>query len=111
MRPPITSLLLAATLLLAPLGAQESPGVRDAIAKLQPEIDLAIDQGVAWLIENQLRDGSWAYHTTQYPTGQTALSVYTLLKSGLPTSHPAVARGLHFLKGHRASRPTPPRSR
>ena len=102
MRPPITISLLAVTLFLTPVQAQDSAGVRDAIAKLQPEIDLAIDKGVAWLIENQLRDGSWAYHTTQYPTGQTALSVYTLLKSGLPTSHPAVARALHFLKGRRA---------
>ena len=80
-----------------PLAAQD----REAdLRELQPGIDRAIDLGVEWLLGRQLRDGSWSTHHEEYPSGQTALTVYTLLKSGLGPRHPAVARGLAFLERH-----------
>jgi hypothetical protein len=65
---------------------------------LQPKIDAAIDLGVARLLRTQQRDGSWAEDQREYEVGQTALSVYTLLKSDLPPNHPAVRRALLFLR-------------
>jgi hypothetical protein len=68
-----------------------------SVAELQPEINRAIDEGVAHLLRRQHRDGSWETHLETYRNGGTALAVYTLLKSGVPASHPAVVRGLDFL--------------
>ena len=67
---------------------------RRRLEAFQPNIDAAIDKGVAYILGRQLADGSWEYMKDAYPTGQTALCVYTLLKAGLPADHPAVARGL-----------------
>ena len=69
--------------------------------KLQPRINDAIDRGVAYLRSVQLRDGSWAHEAPNYRAGQTGLSVYTLLKSGVPAAHPAVAQGLEYLRVNR----------
>ena len=77
-----------------PLGAQNP---RAELREIQPRIDGAIDKGVRWLLDRQLPDGSWRFHADEYPNGQTALSVYTLLKAGISPRHPAVARGLAFL--------------
>lgn len=64
---------------------------------LREPIDRAIERGVAFLLSVQQRDGSWASGQPQYVSGQTALSVYALMKSGLAPTEPAVARGLRFL--------------
>ena len=68
------------------------------VREMQGQIDKAIDQGVAFVLSRQLRDGSWGYRAKQYRGGTTGLSVYTLLKAGLPATHPAVERGLAFLE-------------
>ncbi|MAG58832.1 MAG: hypothetical protein CMJ83_21290 [Planctomycetes bacterium] len=91
---------LLATLVFA---SDPAPGqdYRAELRKLQPTVDAAIDRGVKWLVEQQLPDGSFGgVHAGLFPNGETALSVYTLLKSGLLPSHPAVARGLEWLKRH-----------
>lgn len=69
-----------------------------ALLKLQPAINEAIDKGVAFLLEKQQRDGSWAHDGERYRNGQTALCMYTLLKCGLPAEHPAVQRARAFLE-------------
>lgn len=63
----------------------------------QPAIDKAIERGVAHLISRQLRDGSWSCNQRGFPTGQTALCVYTLLRAGLSLDHPSIQRGLAYL--------------
>lgn len=63
----------------------------------QPAIDSAVERGIAHLISRQLRDGSWSCNQRGFPTGQTALCVYTLLRAGLSVDHPAIARGLAYL--------------
>lgn len=68
-----------------------------ALSKLQPAINEAIDKGVAFLIEKQQRDGSWAHDGERYRNGQTALCMYTLLKCGVHAEHPAVQRARAFL--------------
>lgn len=89
---------LCALLLTALLSAQAH---RADLRKLQPSIDSAIENGVAWLVDQQLPDGSWAFMDREFPNGQTALAVYTLLKSGLTMQDTAVRRGLAFLKRRR----------
>lgn len=71
------------------------------IAALQPAIDETIDKGVACLIRRQQRDGSWHDDASQYPCGQTGLSLYTLLKADVPPNHPAIRRGFAFLRARR----------
>ena len=65
---------------------------------LQPAINTAIDRGVQHLKDCQLRDGSWGAHTPAYRAGQTALSLYTLVKCGVPRTDPAVQMGLRYLE-------------
>ncbi|MCK6447464.1 MAG: hypothetical protein L6Q99_13825 [Planctomycetes bacterium] len=67
------------------------------VEALREPIDRAIERGVAFLLSVQQRDGSWASGQPQYVSGQTALSIYALMKSGLAPNEPAVARGLRFL--------------
>jgi len=73
------------------------------MSELQPAIGSAIERGVERLLLEQYRDGSWGYAQGSYRNGATGLAVYTLLKCGLLPDHPAVVRGLQFL---RARHPT-----
>lgn len=66
----------------------------------QAAINRAIDRGAQYLIGRQLIDGSWANTQNSYRNGATALAVYTLLKSGIPKQHPAVQRGIEFLRSY-----------
>jgi hypothetical protein len=94
-----------AVLLLSCLPAQSaerlSPEAQTELGKLQPQIDKAIDRGVAYLLSIQQRDGSWSDHHPLYASGQTALCCYTLLKSGVPPTHGAVRQALDFMQNYR----------
>lgn len=68
------------------------------------DINAAIDRGVDWLLARQLYDGSWASHQDAYPSGQTALSLYALLKSGVSARHTAVQQALAQLEARPAQR-------
>lgn len=65
--------------------------------EFQAGIDAAIERGVAYLLSRQMRDGSWQNATGSFAEGQTALAAYTLLRSGLTSRHPSVARALAHL--------------
>lgn len=65
--------------------------------KLQPMINSAIDRGVDYLLKTQQLDGSWGYSAAGYRNGQTSLSLYALLKSGVRADHQAIRRGLEYL--------------
>jgi len=69
----------------------------DDLSVLQPRIDRAIDHGVDYLLRRQYRDGRWGFVDQNYPTGQTALCVYTLLKCGLPPGYPGVRQAIENL--------------
>ncbi|MFT7676116.1 MAG: hypothetical protein ACI8QC_000083 [Planctomycetota bacterium] len=75
----------------------ERTGESSELVKLQPRIHNAISKGVEHLLLQQNRDGSWGHHMPGYRNGQTALTVYTLLKSGLATGHPSIKQGFAFL--------------
>lgn len=70
------------------------------LREMQPAISAAIDKGTAWLISRQHRDGSWESHQDPYPAGMTSLATYTLLKQGIPPSHPSIQRALSYLRRH-----------
>ncbi len=92
----LSSLLLFGT---AFSWTQEAETEQDR-AVLQPRINRAIDRGVEYILSRQHMDGSWAYKSAEYRNGQTALSVYTLLKSGISSDHHAIRRALEFLRSH-----------
>lgn len=97
-RPPRGG-VAAAILAIAAATAAGQDGAKDpkpTLAELQPSIDRAIDRGIEFLLSTQQRDGSWSWDGT-WVQGDTALSVYTLLKSGLDRDHSAVRRGLRFI--------------
>ncbi len=71
---------------------------QDAWSGMQARIDQAIDHGVDYLIATQELDGSWRHSIGEYRNGQTALSLYALLKSGVSAKSPAVRRALEFLR-------------
>ena len=66
--------------------------------KLKPQIDQAIDRGVEYLMNEQLRDGSWGLHG-DYIGGRGGLALYTLLQCGVSRQHPAVQRAVAYLDG------------
>ena len=68
--------------------------------KTQERINQAIDRGVQALLKQQERDGSWKNHQGRFPAGQTALSLYTLLKAGVSPTDDSVRRALGFLYAH-----------
>lgn len=63
-------------------------------------INKAIEKGAVYLLKTQNLDGSWTYDGKTYRNGQTALSIYALLKSGLTEDHPAIRRGIEFLRAN-----------
>lgn len=71
------------------------------VDELQPQIDTAIDKGVAWLLEQQQRDGSWSFEEQVFTTGQTSLSAYTLLKCRVPPEHASLQRAIANIKSVR----------
>lgn len=70
----------------------------------QERINAAISRGETWLLDQQLIDGSWAEVQGEYRNGQTALSLYTLLKSGVAPAHPGVLQALAFLQSYPAEK-------
>ena len=62
-------------------------------------INQAIDRGVQYFLDRQLIDGSWGYYSHIEP-GPTAFRLYTLLKCGVRTSHPAIQRGRAYILAH-----------
>ena len=74
----------------------------DGWASTQERINAAIDRGVRRVLEQQERDGSWKQHQDRHVVGQTALSLFTLIKAGVPRSDEAVRRALAFIRAHPA---------
>ena len=69
------------------------------------EVDGAIDKGVHWLLQCQAIDGTWnGPDAKTYRSGMTALALYTLIKCGLPTDHPALRTGFAWLSQERPTR-------
>jgi hypothetical protein len=120
--------LLCAALAGAPAArAQDGGGLggggeklpNDPNAPLPVRVNQAIDSGVRWLMDkDDKRDkvifppGNWNDEVQgdrlydpeskgdvyTHPTGCTALSLYALLKSGVPKDDPAIKRGFDWLK-------------
>ena len=70
----------------------------------QESINDAVDRGVAWMLQQQRRDGSWGENDLT-PGGHrdprsdlTAFCTYTLLKCKVPYEHAAIQRALTYLE-------------
>ena len=94
---PTAAALLTAALVLAPQD-DGTPERLQVGVQLRTRIDHAADNGIEALLAQQELDGSWRAHTRGYAGGPTALVVYALTKSGLPTTHPAIGRALEFIR-------------
>ena len=85
----------------------------DPSAHLPIRINQAIDSGVAWLKKQTFSAGNWSNEILGdrlydpnakgdvyvHPTGCTSLSLYALLKSGVPKDDPVIKKGFAWLKG------------
>ena len=56
----------------------------------------ALEAGIAYLLGEQLVDGSWGHHE-EYGAGHTAFVAYSLLKAGVDADHPALQRAFAFV--------------
>ena len=70
----------------------------------QEAINLAVDRGGAWLLDQQRRDGPWGENAVA-PGGHrdprndlTAFCTYSLIKCKVPLQHPAIERALTYLE-------------
>ncbi len=80
----------------------EAPSVKygpspEELSKLGPRINLAVDEGVQFLLRQQMWDGSFQQYSDQYPAGSTGLALYTLIQSGVPRTHPSITRAANYL--------------
>jgi len=71
-----------------------------AEGELAGKVNRAIDHGVNYLLEQQLRDGSWAQQSTGYRNGITSLNALALIHAGVPTDHPSIVNAVRFLREH-----------
>jgi hypothetical protein len=100
--------LLALALLPAP-AALASPASAQGRPVSQEAINQAVDRGVAWILQQQRRDGSWGENDlSPDPNGHrdsrndlTAFLAYTLVKCKVPQDHPAILRALRHLEQSR----------
>ncbi len=111
-RAPILRLTIALLLLLplAPAATageepREGADVEKAFNDLYPvefrvRVNKAIERGKDALLRAQAGDGSWRTfaHHRGYPMGTTALATLTLLKCGVPPTHPAIVRAFTWLR-------------
>ena len=98
-------------------GAPAYKGPNDRRAQLPVRINQAIDSGVAWLKKQTGAAGNWCPEITAplkydpnskgdpicFPTGCTSLSLYALLKSGVPKDDPVVVKAFKWLRAPNAS--------
>jgi hypothetical protein len=117
-RPSPASAVVAAALgALLPAGraAAQDAGAKppnDPKAPLAQRINQAIDSGVEWLRKqpfprgnfvdavkgDRLYDPNATGKPFEHPTGCTALSLYTLLKCGVPAKDPVIVKGFEWLR-------------
>lgn len=79
------------------LGGAYSFRIRPWEKIAQESINEAIDRGCDFLARRQLIDGSWGAWE-QWGGGHAAFCAYTLLKCGVPRTHPAVVKALAFVR-------------
>jgi hypothetical protein len=83
-------------------GPEEAPQVRWLPARVQQQVDRAIDNGVEYLRRQQRADGSWGHQTgnvgKRFTPGVTALSALTLLECGVPAKDPQVQQAARYLR-------------
>jgi len=79
------------------IGAQNSP----MESEITPELDAAVSQGIKYLVETQLEDGSWASGRFGKNVAITALACLSIMADGhIPGRGPygdAVDRGVEFI--------------
>jgi hypothetical protein len=72
---------------------------------LQVQVNRAIDRGVVSIRRSLGPDGAGTTDDhADYPEGDTALLLYTLLKSGVPSDDPQVRRAAEWLRGKRPAK-------
>ncbi len=104
---------LVVLLLLASLAhAGDDRPARVAPAALQMRIDKAIDRAVGYLRRTQKQDGYWQFVNQAGPNdkispyalnqraGLTALALYALSASGVPSDDAAIRKGLSWMKAN-----------
>ena len=86
--------------------ANDFPAPSETVVKLITDEELApsIDKGVRWLLKTQEPDGSWQGPDADIYRGFTALAIYTLIKCGLSTEHPAIQIGAAFIRRQKYER-------
>ena len=82
------------------VAVQSTVAAQDQVdVQLRDDVLAAIDRAQQYLISQQMGSGAWdTSFTSRYPTGSSALVLLSLLNSGLPTDHPAVAKSLQNLR-------------
>lgn len=67
------------------------PPAEDAVSR-------ATERGIAWLLDHQQADGSWAGPDVRQYHGMTALAIYTLIQAGVKQDHPAVRAAASYIR-------------
>lgn len=84
----------------------QSPAEEDA--ELVKKVNEAVEKGVKWLKAQQQADGSFPQPTTGTTLGSTAISLYALLKVGVPRNDPAIVNGFKFMREQKHNLYKPP---
>jgi hypothetical protein len=90
------SIAVSGILILAGIVLGHAPAEAEPLAA---QVNRAIDRGVALIRTEQKDDGSFkTADQKNFPLGNTALHLYTLLKSGVPAKDPQVLKAIEYLR-------------
>ncbi len=73
----------------------------DMESKIADKINKAVEKGCQWLIKQQNADGSWTSSGAtegNFKVGTTALSLFALIKGGIPRRNPQIAKGFQYIR-------------
>ncbi len=94
-RRPVRVLVLC---LAAAAGARSAAQEAEEKPPAPEDVDRATERGIAFLLNAQEADGSWAGMDRNLYYGMTALAAYTLLQCGVPEEHPAIRSALAYVE-------------
>lgn len=78
----------------------------DVPGELAGRIRDAVDRGVAWMREQQEKNGGYRFPAlkqdiySEHPLGETNLAVMALLAAGVPREDPAIAKAVEYILDH-----------
>ncbi|MBI5723031.1 MAG: DUF4159 domain-containing protein [Planctomycetes bacterium] len=96
------TVIFPTVLILAFSSVCPAQGVKSKISVTDEAVEVAIKEGVKYILSQQKPDGSWPQHGKEdsnhiHTDGPTSMCIYALVASGIPAKDPRIAKALDWL--------------